>query len=286
MTTDVERAQGAEAAISEVTPAQSYEEFFGPAIFDPLATVTLRHAAPRPGERVLDLACGTGIVTRRVAAAVGPGGRVLGLDVNPAMLAEAASRPRPPGAPVEWRQGDAVRADLSGEEFDLVVCQQGLQFFTDRSAGVRLMRRCLAPGGRAVVAVWRGLEVHPLYRALADAELPHLVSLGADVTLADLEAPFSLGDADELRRLVEEAGFEHVTLAETTIEARFPTPERFVERMEYAYAAVIPAFAADASAFADYLGRITRATRDIVAEHVRGNHVVVPMHTRLVVARA
>jgi ubiquinone/menaquinone biosynthesis C-methylase UbiE len=279
-------AAGATPGQEDVTPPRAYEEYFGPAIFQPLARLTLRHAAPRTGERVLDLACGTGIVARRVAAAVGSSGHVLGIDINPGMLEEARHRAQAAGVSVEWQQGDAVTAAVPEGAFDLVVCQQGLQFFGERLAGARLMHRSLRTGGRAVVVTWRGLDHHPLFRALADAETPHLASLGAGVSRVDVEAPFSLGDPGELRRLLERAGFRGVTLADETIEARFADPDHFVHRMERAYAAVVPRLASDPRAFADYLDRIVRETREVVTSHRRGDHIVAPMHAIVAVADA
>lgn len=266
------------------SPARAYEEYYGPAIFQPLSRLTMRHAAPRPGDRVLDLACGTGILARRIAAAVGSTGHVLGVDINPAMLEEARYRARAAGVAIEWQQGDAVTAAVPEGAFDLVVCQQGLQFFSDRLAGARLIHRSLRPGGRAVVVTWRGLDRHPLYQALADAETPHLASLGAEVSRVDVEAPFSLGDPEELTHLLERAGFNRVALADETIEARFADPDHFVHRMEQAYAAVIPRLAADPRAFAAYLDRIVDETRDVVASHRRRDHVVTPMHAIVAVA--
>jgi SAM-dependent methyltransferase len=260
------------------SPAQAYEEYFGPAIFQPLAGGLVERAAPRPGERVLDVACGTGIVARHVAPLVGTEGAVVGVDVSPGMIAVARAQPAPAGAPVDWRLGDATDLDLEDEAFDLVVCQQGLQFFPDRAAGIREMRRVLSNGGRAVIAVWRGLEHHPLYAALAEAELPHLRAFDDTVTRADLEAPFSLGEPGELHALLDAGGFTDVEIGDHSIEARFATPERFVERMEFAYAAVIPAFAEDPAAFATYLDTINRETKDIVERYRAGDHVVVPMH--------
>ena len=265
-------------------PARAYEEYFGPAIFGPLSDVTLRQAGPTPGERVLDLACGTGIVARRVAAALGPDGRVVGVDVNPAMLAEAARWWSADATAVEWRLADGAGTGLPDAAFDLVVCQQGLQFFPDRLAGAGEIRRVLADDGRAVVTVWRGLEHHPLYEAMIEAELSHLEALGV-VTRADLERPFSLDDPDELRALFTDAGFGHVTLTHETIEARFATPDRFVERMEYAYAAVVPTFAEDPAAFTEYLAAINAELAPVVEHHREGDHVVTRMHANVVAAR-
>jgi ubiquinone/menaquinone biosynthesis C-methylase UbiE len=266
------------------TPAQAYQQYFGPAIFERLAPVLVAHAAPEPGEEVLDLACGTGIVARRAASSVGPAGRVVGVDINPGMIDVARAQPAP-AAPATWLVGDASGLDLPDRSFDLVLCQQGLQFFPDRLAGAREMRRVLRQGGRAAVAVWQGVDRHPLYRALADAEVPHLGKLGVDLTLEEVTAPFSFGDAGELRALLGDAGFDAVEVTAHSIEARFPTPERFVERMEYAYAAVVPRLAADPDAFAEFVEAVSRDTAAIVDRYRERDAVVVPMHTHIAVAR-
>ena len=270
----------------KVTPAQAYEDYFGPAIFEPPAQVLLEYRPPQLGERVLDLACGTGIVARRVAPMVGVGGRVVGVDINPGMIEVAQAQPAPEGAPIEWRQGDALTLDLPDGAFDVVLLQQGLQFFSDRPAGLRQMRRVLADGGRVVLAVWQGYDRHPLYEALADAEVPYLNELGVNVTRAEVAAPFSLGGADELRTLLTDAGFRDIEIASRSIEARFATPDRFVERMEFAYAAVVPQFVEDPDALAVYLEKIGRETKAIVERYREGDFIVAPMHTHIAVAHA
>ncbi len=268
--------------IPAVSPPEVYETYYGPAIFSPLADALLPHAGVRPGERVLDLACGTGIVTRRLAALVGHGGRVVGVDVNPAMLEVAR---RHGGDGIEWREGDGTALDLPESAFDLVTVQQGLQFFPDREAGAQETRRVLAGGGRAVLAVWKGLDHHPLFAALAEAEAPQLVAHGLDVSWQDLVAPFSFGDARALRRLLLDSGFAEVSLAEATVRARFPDADHFLQRLEYAYAGVVPRFAEDPEAFETYLDAVARATTDVVASYRHGDDVVVPMHANIAVAR-
>ena len=267
-------------------PAQAYQSYFGPAIFEPLATRVLAAAAPAAGERVLDVACGTGILTRRAAAHAGPGGRVVGVDINPAMIETArAIQPEDGSAPIEYREGDGTALDEASGAYDLAYCQQGLQFFPDRAAGAVELRRVVRDGGRAVVAVWQGIDRHPLYAALADAEEPHLVALGVSLSREELIAPFSLGDADELRDLLARAGFAEIELTTGSIQARFADADRFVERLEYAYAAVVPAFAQDPVSFQAYLERIAADTKDVVEEYCAGDEVVVPMHANIAVAR-
>jgi SAM-dependent methyltransferase len=280
MTGDIVTAQ-----TTTLTPAQMYEEYYRPAIFEPLSDILLAHARPRTGERVLDVACGTGIVSRRVAPLVGTGGRVVGVDINPGMIDVARSLTPPDGTPIDWRHGDAVALDLEDGAFDLVLCQQGLQFFADRAAGVREMRRVLADGGRVAIAAWHGIEDHPLFAALGEAELPHLSDLGVAVTPADLFAPFSLGDANELEALLTDAGFTEIAVTSASIQARFATPERFIERMEFAYAAVIPRFVQDPAAFTAFVDQLSRETNHIVEQYREGDVVVTPMHTNIAVAR-
>eukprot|EP01137_Pigoraptor_chileana_P022419 Opistho-2@6959 len=147
-------------------PAEVYEQYLGQTIAEPFARALTERAAPRHGERVLDLACGTGAVARQVAPLVGAEGKVLGIDISAAMLSVARSLPVPDGAPIEWLEGDATALKLADRVFDLVLCQQGLQFFSDRRAALLEMRRVLDMGGRLALSVWQGLDHHPMYSAL------------------------------------------------------------------------------------------------------------------------
>jgi SAM-dependent methyltransferase len=137
-----------------------YEAELVPAIFGAWAPVVVDLCDPRPGERVLDLACGTGVVARLAARRVGPTGRVVGVDPNPRMLAVARAgvAPEPGAAPVEWRQAGAEALPLADAGFDVVCCQLGLQFFIDRPVALREMHRVLAPGGQLALMVWRSID--------------------------------------------------------------------------------------------------------------------------------
>lgn len=268
------------------TPPEAYQEYFAPAIFEPLADVLFGCASPQAGERILDVACGTGVVARRAAASTGPSGQVMGVDINPGMIEVARSLSTAGGAPIEYRQGDAQALELPDGSYDLVYCQQGLQFLPDRLAGLREQRRVLAGGGQVALAVWQGVEQHPLFAGFADAELPYLTTVGLDVTRDHLVAPFLLGDRGELASLLSGAGFREVEIVARTIEARFARPDRFVESLKYAYAAVMPRFAEDPAAFAEYLAHTNQDTKALVDRYRDGERVVVPMHTHIATARA
>src|SRR5438477_104942 len=121
-----------------------YERDLVPAVFGAWAPRVIALATPKPGDRVLDVACGTGIVAQRVAERLGAAGQIVGLDLNPAMIAKARSI-----APaIDWREASVMAMPLPDASFDIVYCQLGLQFFPDRPAALQEMRRVLAPQGR------------------------------------------------------------------------------------------------------------------------------------------
>ena len=138
----------AEATSTFTRASAPYERVMVPAVFGPWGKDLLDTVALPAGTRVLDVACGTGIVARLVALQVGPTGRVVGLDANEAMLTVARAQPQSTGAQVEWQQGDATRLPFRDAEFGAVLCQQGLQYVPDRPAALQEMKRVLASGGR------------------------------------------------------------------------------------------------------------------------------------------
>ena len=146
-------------------------------MFAPWAPILVELAHPRPGERVVDIACGTGIVTRVAAARVGPTGVVAGVDLNPGMLSVARAATTTDSrsdAPIQWREASADKLPFPGESFDIVYCQLGLQFFADRAAALREMRRVLGADGRLALMVWRGISESPGFAALAEALERHV----------------------------------------------------------------------------------------------------------------
>jgi ubiquinone/menaquinone biosynthesis C-methylase UbiE len=204
-----------------------YERYLVPTFFDACAEQLLDVAPAGPGERVLDVACGTGIVARRAFAQMGGDGAVVGVDVNDGMIevaravAEEAgiSAPMPPGATgaITWHTADAIAVPSPDAAFDIAYCQQGLQFFTDRPRALGEMHRVLAPGGRVAIAMWRRLEHSPAFAAFVDMLDRHAGGEAAGM----MRAPFAGPDRDELRDLLANAGFEKPTLRIGVVVVRF-----------------------------------------------------------------
>ncbi len=265
-------------------PAEVYEQFIVPTFFIPWTPVLLSYAAPKPGERVLDLACGTGIVARHVAPIVGADGSVIALDVSPAMLAVARSLPAPTGATIEWREGNAVALPLPDDAFDLVLCQQGFQFFADRAAAAHEMRRVLAPGGRVALSVWQSLEHHPFYLALFEA-----IARQLDAPVAVLAMAFSFGDAEELRTLLCATGLNEATITPESLTVRFPSLDLFLSLSVRSAAAVIPVFAQldepARSALVEAVGSEIKGNT-VLRRYIEGDSVVIPTSAHVAVARA
>jgi SAM-dependent methyltransferase len=207
-----------------MTPAEAYEQFLVPAIFEPWAHAVLRRHPPAPGARVLDVACGTGIGARLATPAVGRSGLVLGLDADEGMLAVArASSASPEGAPLQWCRGSALMLPFRDKRLDYLLCLEGIQFFPDPALGLREMRRVLRPGGRLVATLWGALEENPPYHALAEG-LRVFVSPDA----ARLP-PFALTARDVIGALVAAAGFAEVTVNVEVLRFRAPSADTFVE---------------------------------------------------------
>ena len=201
--------------------AENYERYFVPAIGAPLASELVELAALGPGDRVLDVACGTGIVAKLAAKRVGSSGSVVGIDINPGMLAVASSAD--PDAPsVEWVEASAEALPLVNGSFDVALCQMGFQFFPDRPAALREIRRVLDAGGRLLINVPG--PTPPIFAILEDALGRHLGS----ETAAFVRAVFSLHDEAEVCDLISSAGFEGVDARSAVKILPLPAAEDFL----------------------------------------------------------
>ena len=194
-----------ETTVAARSPAQVYDEFFVPALFQQWGGVIADMARVAPGQRVLDVACGTGVLACAAAERVGRDGAVTGLDPNDEMLAVARGK----SARIEWRNGRAESLPFADASFDRVASQFGLMFFEDKAAGLREMMRVLRPGGRLAVAVCDALDHSPGYAVLAE-----LLQRLFGATVADaFRAPFALGERKQLRSLCEQAGIQRAGCA-------------------------------------------------------------------------
>lgn len=211
-----------EAALqAQIDAANAYEALMVPALFGEWAPRVADAAEIRPGQRVLDVACGTGVLAREILSRVGDAGTVAGLDASPGMLEVARQR-----APtVEWRQGVAESLPYGDDSFDAVVSQFGLMFFSERRDALAEAVRVLSPSGHLAVAVWDSLDNIPAYAAEVE-----LVERIAGRPAADsLRAPFVLGDQRGLASLFEDIGARPVEITTHHGTARFPSIRVMVE---------------------------------------------------------
>lgn len=204
--------------------AEMYERYIVPYLVGPWTPGLVALAALQPGERVLDVACGTGVAARIAAHKVGKAGRVTGLDVSPGMLEVARDLPAPSGAAITWIECSAASMPLKDATHDAVLCQQGLQFFPDKSAALREMHRVLRPGGRLALSVWK--QANPYSAAVRAAVGRHIGREAA----ARLQTATSLGDPEALRRLILDAGFLDVHIYTHEMTIRLPPVEEFLPR--------------------------------------------------------
>ena len=201
--------------------AENYERYFVPAIGTPFATTLLDAVGLHRGERVLDVACGTGVVTRLAAERVDPDGAVGGLDVNPAMLAVARSVSSS-GAPIEWHEASAESLPLADGSFDVVLSSLGLQFVSGKLLALGEMRRVLAPNGRLAIATV-GPTPQP-FAILEQALARHVKPEAA----AFMRVVFSLHEPQELEKLATDAGFTDVEVRSEALTLSFPGPGDFL----------------------------------------------------------
>lgn len=221
------------------TSAQNYQRYFVPAIATPVAAGLLRAADFQPGERVLDVACGTGVIARLAAEKVGPTGAVTGVDIAPDMIDVAKATPWPADVPVEWHVGDVTSLPFADGSQHVVVCQMGLMFMTDKRASLAEMHRVLAPGGRLIVNTPG--DIQPVFTIMEQAIVEHISpELGGFV-----RAVFSMHDPDALAELLRGTGFDDVSSTTTTATLRLPFPAEFL--WQYINLTPMAPFVAEAS---------------------------------------
>jgi ubiquinone/menaquinone biosynthesis C-methylase UbiE len=240
---------------------ENYERYFIPVIGRPLAERLVAEAELRRGERVLDVACGTGIVARLAAEQVGPRGSAAGLDVNAGMLSVARTIAATAGTPIRWYETTAESIPLPDDTFDVVFCQLGLMFVADKDAAVREMRRVTVPGGRILVSV---PTPTPFFDVLDGAFERHLPA-GAGF----VRAVFSLNDTAEVERLFRGAGFDDFSVRREALELVLPSAQEFL----WQYVQSTPLAGLVEQADSDTLAALERDVVDGWRPWVRGDRL-------------
>jgi ubiquinone/menaquinone biosynthesis C-methylase UbiE len=262
-------------AMSQATFPEMYERWLAGPLFRPWAEITLEEVALSPGDRVLDVACGTGIVARVAKERLGNAGVVVGIDLSPDMLAVA--RDRAPG--IDWREGNASALPLQeGERFDVVVCQQGLQFFPDKPAAAAQMRRALAEGGRLAVATWRSDDEIPFFRDLRRVAERHLGPVA--------DQRYAFGDSEPLVHLLQGARFQDVRVGTVSHTICFEVGSPF-SRLN---AMAMVGMSADGRAMDDaerkhVVETIVSESAPVVQAYTKGSVLAFELSTNLATAR-
>lgn len=202
-------------------PPVNYERFFVPVIGAPLAVDLIQVAVLGEDDRVLDIACGTGIVARLAAKQVDGNGSVAGLDPNPGMLAVAQSS-TPSDVSIEWHQAGAEDMPFQDGSFDVVLCQMGLQFVPDKEAALREMRRVLTSEGRLILNLPG--PTPRIFRIMSEA----LARSVGEKAAGFVEHVFSLYDTSEIESLLDSAGFSDVSVQSETKSLPLPAPSDFL----------------------------------------------------------
>ncbi|MCB0196045.1 MAG: methyltransferase domain-containing protein [Anaerolineae bacterium] len=206
--------------------AERYQNILTPAILGPFAKALVDFAALQPAESVIDVGCGTGAAARYAAGAVGAAGRVMGIDINAAMLEVARSLPAVYGAPIAWREANITHLPFDDNSIDVVLCAQTLQFLPEKITGLAEMRRVVKPSGRVAVSLWCPLEQSPYFYTLVETIARHI----GPETAIGLKSAFNLSNGDEIYALIEAAGFEQIEMTVRQLDLPLPHLTEFIPR--------------------------------------------------------
>ncbi len=203
--------------------AEAYESMLVPQVFRPWAELTVRKAQISEGSRVLDIACGTGIVARCAARLCGARGRSTGVDIDAAMIEVARAASINAGQQIDYHCTPASELPFAAASFDAAFCQQGLQYFPDKPQVLAELHRVMRQRGTLVLATWTEMQECAGHWAMICALERR------NIDAKDLRKPFALSDPASMRTLVENAGFEGVVVEAVRRTARFPSTQAFVE---------------------------------------------------------
>ncbi|MDA7429878.1 class I SAM-dependent methyltransferase [Primorskyibacter aestuariivivens] len=205
--------------------AENYDAVLVPVIFQPWARELIRKATPWDGVHFLDLACGTGAVTREVAATGIKATALTGVDMTAGMLEVARQRAREAGLDVELIKATADDLPFEDDRFDLAYCQQALQFFPDKVRALAELRRVMAGGAPVAFCMTTELEENPLLQAQSAAMDRHVGQKAGDA----VRAICSLSDGQTIRALFEQAGFNSIDIEKVTLTLHHPDARAYAE---------------------------------------------------------
>jgi len=249
---------------------RNYHQYLGPIFFHEFADDLAQRVHVTSGMRALEIACGTGIVTRRLADRLRGRGTIVATDLNEAMIAHGRAQMPAGNEHVEWQPADAMKLPFPDTSFDVVVCQFGLMFFPDKAASIREVFRVLKPGGHYLFSVWDAMARNPLARIAHEtvgrffpADPPSFYSV-----------PFSLHDPEPIRKMLAEAGFGQIEV--TSLEKSGASPSA-----ADATTGLIegnPILDAIMTRRPEALGDIKRATAAAVAAELGDPPARIPLH--------
>jgi ubiquinone/menaquinone biosynthesis C-methylase UbiE len=265
-----------EHLFASMTFPEIYERVLVQPLFTPFAEQLVSRLGLEPGGSLIDVACGTGIVARIARKKLGASARIVGVDVAPPMLAVAKSV----DATIDWREGNASALPVrDGESFSRLACHQGFQFFPDKPAAAREMRRVLAPDGRAAIACWCALSDLPAMSEINAIAERHLGVIA--------DSRHSLGRADALRAVLTDGGFADVHVEVFSHDVRFPDGALFARLNAMAVIGMTDAGKKLAeSERGELAGRIAADSKDVIAKYTRNGEFVLPLATNIATARA
>lgn len=198
----------------------AYEKYIVPAYTDTWAREIVKRACLQEGEKILDVACGTGLVARTAADAQENASMIAGIDVNEEMLKKAKELTRG----INLHHCNVTDMPFPDNYFDVILCQQGLQYFPDQNFALKEMKRVLAENGRIIISVWRPLKYSPFYESLFNALEKYVNKISASM----LALAFTLGDLKKLKVLFDDAGFKRTHIDIVIKQMRYSPFEDFV----------------------------------------------------------
>jgi len=255
--------------------AQLYERYVATFILGPWAPRLVEAGGIKSGHCVLDVACGTGVVARAASERAGANGRVVGIDLNPGMIAVARSRRQSHGT-IEWHARSALDLGFEGGLFDVVLCQQGLQFFPDKLRALREMHRVLTSHGQLALSVWA--STGPYNAAVAEALSG---TIGPDVA-EKFNASRRVPSRDALIDLAEGAGFSKIEVNVVRVDIHLPRLEQFC--LDHLSATPVASSIAGASASAR--AELGAMVRDKLQAYADGDGATYPEETFVLTAHA